>query len=76
MLYSGESKKVIVSMKPSEPVSDIWLLKEEESTCFVLFFDDVQCHNNRWWFHSWLVPAKHIAWAKVSVAYCSHISWS
>lgn len=35
MLYSGESKKVIVSMKPSEHVSDIWLHDEEESTCFV-----------------------------------------
>lgn len=35
MLYSGESKNLIVSMKPSEHVSDIWLHDEEESTCFV-----------------------------------------
>lgn len=38
MVYSGESKKVIVSMKPSEHVSDIWLHNEEESTWFLMMF--------------------------------------
>lgn len=44
MLYSGESKKAIVSIKPSENVSDIWLHMKKR--VHVLFFGDVWYNNN------------------------------